>query len=285
MTDEAGSPDKPAVPAVARAVRVLEAVAAEPDGLPLSALARAVGAPKSSCLAVCTTLVETGLLTRSAAGHYQLGLKVVQLGHAYLARSDLATEFLRANAELGLLPDDTIVLSVLRGREVTYVGTRPGKRPVAMRYEIGLQLPAHCTASGKSLLAALPADQVAERYTDGPFETLTRHSVPCLDELAAELERVRARGYAIDDEEAALGMLCFGAAVLDRSGSPAGALSVSMVKAAVDAGRAESAARAILELAQALTRRLGGPDRPLPPVEPMSWFPPEGPGRAEQAAS
>ena len=163
MSDEAGAPGKPAVPAVARAVRVLEEVAAEPHGLTLSALARAVGAPKSSCLAVCTTLVDTGLLRRSGSGHYQLGLKVVQLGRTYLAHSDLATEFLRADEELGLLPDETIVLSVLNGREVTYVGTRPGERPVAMRYEIGLRLPAHCTASGKSLLAALPPGQITER--------------------------------------------------------------------------------------------------------------------------
>jgi DNA-binding IclR family transcriptional regulator len=285
MTDEAGPPDKPAVPAVARAVRVLEEVAAEPDGLTLSALARAVGAPKSSCLAVCTTLVDTGLLMRSGSGRYQLGLKIVQLGRSYLARSDLATEFLRADAELGLLPDDTIVLSVLHGREVTYVGTRPGKRPVAMRYEIGLRLPAHCTASGKSLLAALPPDQIAERYSDGHFEALTRHSVSSLDELTAELERVRDRGYAIDDEEAALGMVCFGAAVLDCSRRPAGALSVSMVKAAVDAERAATASRAILELAQALTRRLGGPDRALPAVEAASLSPVDGRKPAEQAAS
>lgn len=268
MAEEVVLPGKPAVPAVARAVRVLEEVAAEPDGLTLSTLARAVGAPKSSCLAVCTTLVDTGLLVRSESGRYQLGLKVVQLGRTYLARSDLATEFRRADAELGLLPGDTIVLSVLNGREVTYVGTRPGKRPVAMRYEIGLRLPAHCTASGKSLLAALPADQIAERYADGRFETLTGRSISSADGLAAELERVRARGYAIDDEEAALGMLCFGAAVLDISGRPAGALSVSMVKAAVDADRAATASRAILELARALTRRLGGPDLELTGLAP-----------------
>jgi DNA-binding IclR family transcriptional regulator len=277
MTDEAAPAGKPAVPAVARAVRVLEEVAAEPHGLTLSALARAVGAPKSSCLAVCTTLVDTGLLRRSGSGHYQLGLKVVQLGRTYLARSDLATEFLRADEELGLLPDETIVLSVLNGREVTYVGTRPGKRPVAMRYEIGLRLPAHCTASGKSLLAALPPGQIAERYADGRFETLTRSSISSADGLAAELEQVRARGYAIDDEEAALGMLCFGAAVLDSTGRPAGALSVSMVKAAVDDQRAAGASRAILELAGALTRRLGGPDREPPAVE--SWASANGAGR------
>jgi IclR family transcriptional regulator, blcABC operon repressor len=259
MTDDPAA--RPAVPAVARAVRVLEAVADAPDGMTLSALARAVSAPKSSCLAVCATLVDTGLLVRTGAGKYQLGLKVVQLGRAYLARSDLATEFRRADEELGLLPEDTIVLSVLHGHEVTYVDTRHGKRPVAMHYEIGMRLPAHCTASGKSLLAALPPEEVAQRYPGGRLETLTGHSLSSVADLTAELERVRGRGYAIDDEETALGMICFGAAVLDRSGRPAGALSVSMVKAAVDPTRTAAATRSILQLAQALTVRLGGRPR------------------------
>lgn len=257
VIDEHPGVPKPAVPAVARAVRMLEAVAEAPAGMTLSELARAIGAPKSSCLAVCSTLVETGLLVRSGS-EYRLGLKIVQLGRAYLGRSDLATEFRRVDDQLGLLPDDTIVLSVLDGPEVTYVATRHGKRQVAMHYEIGLRLPAHCTASGKSLLAALPPEQVRELYPGGRLDVLTPRSLAAVEQLADELEQVRTRQYAVDDEETALGMICFGAAVLDRSGHPAGALSVSMVKAAVDAERAASATRAILRMARELSSRLGG---------------------------
>jgi IclR family transcriptional regulator, blcABC operon repressor len=261
---------KSTVPAVARAARTLEVVSASAGGLTLSEIARAIEAPKSSCLSVCTTLVESGLLVRSGAGTYQLGWKVVQLGRAYLARSDIATEFRRVDAEFGLLAEDTIVLSLLDGRDVLYVHTRAGSRPVAVHYEIGMRLPAHCTASGKSLLAALPDDAAAARYADGEFAALTRHSITSLPDLARELERIRVRRYAIDDEETALGMVCFGAAILGPSG-PVGALSVSMVKAAVDAGRARRAVESLLRLAHALTARLGGPD-----LEPCEVEPPDG---------
>jgi IclR family transcriptional regulator, blcABC operon repressor len=254
-----GSPAKPTVPAVARAARMLEEIADAPGGMSLSGLARAIGAPKSSCLAVCNTLVECGLLVRTSSGGYQLGLKVVQLGRAYLGRSDIVTEFRRVDAELGLLPGDTIVLSVLHGREVTYVDARHGSRPVAMHYEIGMRLPAHCTASGKALLATLPVVRAAELYADARFESLTPRSIASVGALVVELEAIRARRYAVDDEETALGMICFGAAVLDGSGRAAGALSVSMVKAAVDPAASESAARSVRRLAQALTTRLGGP--------------------------
>ncbi|HEY0450293.1 IclR family transcriptional regulator [Actinophytocola sp.] len=262
---------KPTVPAVARAARMLEVVSASASGMTLSEIARAIDAPKSSCLSVCTTLVESGLLVRSSAGTYQLGWKVVQLGRAYLARSDIATEFRRVDTELGLLAEDTIVLSLLDGRNVLYVHTRAGSRPVAIHYEIGMRLPAHCTASGKALLAALPPATAAALYADDTFDSLTRHSITSMPVLAPELERIRQRRYAIDDEETALGMVCFGAAILG-AGGPVGALSVSMVKAAADGGRALRAVEALLRLAQALTARLGGPVLELGPVEPPSLY-------------
>lgn len=252
-------PGKPPVPSVARAARILDALAAAPDGLSLSALARAVECPKSSCLAVCTTLIGTGLLTRAPVGAYQLGWKVVPLGRAYLAKSSFVIEFRRVNEGLGLLPKETIVLSLLDGRSVVYVETRHGRRPVAMAYEIGMRLPAHCTASGKSLLAALGDSEIAERYADGRFETLTPHSISRMSDLMADITRIRERGYAIDDEETAVGMMCVGAAVTGRGGRPAGALSVSMVKAAVSPGRISRSATAILRLSDAIAERLGGP--------------------------
>jgi len=242
---------------VARAARMLEELSAAPAGLTLSELARAIGAPKSSCLAVCATLVEAGLLARTPSGAYRLGWKVVPLGRSYLAQSNLVTEFRRVDQELNLLPEDTIVLSLLDGRTVVYVGTRPGLRPVAMHYEIGLRLPAHCTASGKALLAALAGADLAARYADEVFDTLTPHSLTRMPDLTAELARTRQRGYAIDDEETALGMICVGAAIVSPGGRPAGALSVSMVKATVDDGRITDAAESIRHLTRALAARLG----------------------------
>lgn len=250
--------EKPTVPAVARAARTLEVVSEARGGLTLSGIARAIGAPKSSSLAVCTTLVEAGLLVRSDTGNYELGWKVVQLGRSYLARSDVTSEFRRVDAELGLLPEDTILLSILDGRNVLYIGTRQGSRPVAVHYEIGMRLPAHCTAGGKSLLAALPPAELAARYADGHFDGLTPHSIASMPRLTRDLDAIRARRYAIDDEETALGMICVGVAITDVTGRPAGAVSVSMVKAAVDPERGRQAAESLLRIAQALTTRLGG---------------------------
>src|ERR1044072_9697578 len=96
------TPTKQTVPAVARAARVLEVAPASTGGLTLSEIARAIAAPKSSCRAVVTTLVESGLLVRATSGTYQLGWKGGELGRAYLARREPTTERRRGDREAGL---------------------------------------------------------------------------------------------------------------------------------------------------------------------------------------
>jgi DNA-binding IclR family transcriptional regulator len=258
---------KPTVPAVARAALVLEAVSDSAAGLSLSEVARAIRAPKSSCLSVCNTLVEAGLLTRSDTGSYRLGWKVVRLARVYLARSDLTTEFHRVDAELGLLTGETVLLSVLDGRHVLHTAARHGTGPVDVHHDVGLRLPAHCTASGKAMLAELSTHELRSRYGDHRIEALTQHSITSMAALGRELGRTRARHYALDDEETALGVLGVGVAVTDGTGRPLGALSVSVVKATVDPSRGRYIAGSLLRMAHALTARLGGPVHPAGAVE------------------
>jgi len=257
MSDPGPESRGPTVPAVDRAARTLDAVADSPRGLTLSEVARALDAPKSSLLAVCSSLVAAGLLVRRGR-RYELGPKLLQLGSTYLDRLDLATEFRRADAELGPLPDETMVLSRLECTQTRYLATRPGRRAVAIHYQPGMRLPAHCTASGKSQLALLTPQEVAARYAATELERLTPHSIGTMSDLACELEKVRERGYAVDDEETALGMICVGAAVTDVLGSPTAAVSVSMVKAAVDDDQVREAAAAVRRMAHELAVATGG---------------------------
>jgi DNA-binding IclR family transcriptional regulator len=226
-------------------------------GLTLTELARAIDAPKSSCLSICATLVEAGLLVRSETGSYHLGWKVVQLSRAYLARSDIVTEFHRVDADLGLLSEHTVLLSILEGRSVVTVATRHGDSPAAIHHEIGTRLPAHCTAGGKSLLAELPAHALEALYVDHHFDVLTPRSIADMASLTRHLDATRARHYAVDDEETALGMTCIAAAVTDSAGRPVAALSVHMVKAAADPSRTTHATESLLRMTHALATRLG----------------------------
>lgn len=254
------------VPAVARAARILTTIAElGGGGLSLSELARRVDTPKTSALSICNTLVEVGFLVRDE-DRYKLGLGAVKLARGYTANSDVAAEFWRANAELRPLPRETIVISVLDGTDVVYVGCRKGGRPVAMSYEIGLSLPAHCTASGKAMLSRLPAPAVAARYDNTPLTRLTDRSVGTVDELLRELEGIRDRGFSVDDEETARGMCCYGVALSDHAGRPTCALSVSLVKAAHEEAELVSTLKALWEFAARLAERLGLPQPMIPKI-------------------
>ncbi|MDP2232983.1 MAG: IclR family transcriptional regulator, partial [Actinomycetota bacterium] len=206
---------KGTVPAVLRAVQVLDALAAERGPLSLAELTQRLSLPKSSVLALCTSLTLTGMLSRLENGAYRLGVHLVDLSHAYLSNIDLTREFVDTWEALDMLPGEGIVLGVLDGTDVVYVACRNGNLPLGVTYRIGMRLPAHCTATGKALLSTLPDERIRALYRGVELGKLTAHSHATLKALLADLRATRRRGYAIDNEETREGMCCFGAPVFD----------------------------------------------------------------------
>ena len=256
--DAARRVPKGTVPAVLRAVQVLDALAAERGPLSLAELTLRLGLPKSSVLAQCNTLTLTGMLSRLENGGYRLGVHLVDLSHAYLANIDLTREFVDTWEALDMPPGEGIVLGVLDGTDVIYVACRNGSLPLGVTYRIGMRLPAHCTATGKALLSTLPDERLRALYRDVELEKLTSRSHGTLKALLADLRETRLRGYAIDSEETREGMCCFGAPVFDASGSHAiAAVAVSTLKRPDGGDAGEAVSRAVLEFSRALSKRLG----------------------------
>jgi DNA-binding IclR family transcriptional regulator len=248
------------VPSVIRAGRILDALASGPPTATLAVLSRRLGYPRSSTLALCNSLVEAGLLLRDANGSYRLGPHTLELSRAFLGQTDLLSEFRRVVAEASFLPAQTLVCAVLGGRDVIYVGNRPGTSPLGVSYDVGLRLPAHCTASGLAMLSSFDEAKVEQLYDDATaFEGLTPHSVSSLAELRSRLAEARERGYAVDDEETALGMVCIGAVVHGGGGETAGAVAVSLPKGARSAAGLREDAGEVLRLAERISRSLGAP--------------------------
>lgn len=242
-----------------RAVAILDAVSAADEPLTLAQVTVRLGLPKSSVLAICTTLADAGLLQRTAAGRYALGTRVVGLAHAYLAKSNLTAHFLDAWDALGALPEETVVLSVLEGTDVVYVACRNGSQGLTFNYRIGMRLPAACSASGKAMLSTLSDDELLRRFTDRPLAALTPRSVTDVATLRDELAAVRKRGYAIDDEEVREGMCCIGAPIFEEPRRPAAAaVAVSMLKAEFASPKRERAIATVTAFARDLSQRLGG---------------------------
>lgn len=246
------------VPAVVRAVRLLDTLAEAREPLTLASLTQQLRLPKSTVHALCNTLVQTGLIMRFDTGAYHLGYHLMDWTGAFLKRSDLTVDFVQLWDSLALLPEETIILSVLDGADVVYIACRNGTRPLGLNFRIGMRLPANCTASGKALLSALPPERLVALKRSGGFRRLTRKSVTDLATLRKQLALVRKRGYSVDDEETRQGMLCIGASVFDPlSGEGVAGVAISLLKAALDQRLKQSAIHAVMQVAEGLSKRVG----------------------------
>jgi DNA-binding IclR family transcriptional regulator len=259
-------------PAVTRAAAILDVLSENASiALGPSELARRLGLPKSSIANICGALADVGLLRRMGTG-FALGRRLAELGGAYLIAVDMIQEFYDASRNLPTGSEETVQLAVLDGLEMTYLARHDGRQPVRLTSQIGRRLPATSTATGKAALASLDDRDLAERLsglTALPATTPNAHRT--IESLLADLDAVRARGYALDDEETIEGVVCYGIAVPGRQpGDGPHAASITLLKARATDDRVPLLIADLRTLANQLSDPLRALDRPLPgqPIGP-----------------
>ncbi len=232
-SDVAGAETDSLAPAVTRAGAILDMLAENAgQAAGPSELARRLGLPKSSIANICNALADIGLVRRIGTG-FALGRKLAELGGAYLASIDQVQEFQEACQLLPTGSEETVQLAILDGLDMIYLARHDGRQPVRLTSQIGRRLPATVTATGKASLASLDPVELERRMSDVvELPVLTANSHRTLDSLRADLEEVRRRGYAMDDEETVEGVVCFGVMIPGRRpGDGPYAASVTLLKA------------------------------------------------------
>ncbi|HTU31936.1 MAG TPA: IclR family transcriptional regulator [Solirubrobacteraceae bacterium] len=211
-----------------RAFRLLDAFAEGAPELTLEELAARSGLPRSTTHRLAVQLAAEGALERSRRG-WRLGTRMFELGQLVAREQRLRERALAHMQDLYAATGETVQLAVADGDEVLYVEIIGGHRRVKSPSRRGGRMPLHCTALGKALLAF--SSDGGRRYLDSrpALPARTPHTITDLAALRAELHSVRARQLAFDREEAALGLRCVAAPVLDsRTRVATAALSVSM---------------------------------------------------------
>ncbi|MDH2414301.1 IclR family transcriptional regulator [Nocardioides sp. CER19] len=217
------------VPAATRALRVLRFLAAQPGPVPLDRIARAVGLPRSSAYHLLAAMVDEGFVVHLADERtYGLGVAAHEIGSGYARQEPLQRIARRPLAELVDRTGQTAHLAVIHGRDVLYVVEEraPGRPPLVT--DVGVRLPAHLTASGRAILAALPPSQVRALYPDRTA-FVDRHGKgpSSLTALRSVLSETRRRGYADEDGEVTPGFASVAAAVVDHNDQPAAGVAVT----------------------------------------------------------
>lgn len=214
---------------VEKTLQIIEAMAGAREPVRLGDLAREVGMPTSTTLRMVNTLVEHRYAYQdSTTLRYALTLKFAQIGALVSARfsiRDVARPYL---TELSRACDESTCLAIEEDMEVIYLDVVDGPDGMLkITQRIGKRAPMHSTGVGKLLLTEYtPAGLQALVQKKGLLR-LTPHTKSTLDALQAELDAVRAQGYALDDEECELGARCIAAPIRDYEGRIVAAVSVS----------------------------------------------------------
>ena len=234
-----------------RVTAVFEAFGEHDEGLGVSELARRANLPKSTVSRIAADLVEQRFLDRDGDTLY-LGVRLFELGQTVEQPRRLRQLALPVMTDLRDVTGQTVHLAVLEGRDVVFITIlRAGPIPRALA-RIGGRLPAHATALGKAILAFSP-DEVVRFISDGGLERRTPQTISEPAALLRELAEIRRSGTATEREECAIGRTCTASAILDHSGAPIAAISVT---GQVDALVPERVAPAVRAAAMAISRRV-----------------------------
>lgn len=240
------------MPAADQTLRILRYLAGRPAPVAASAIARELDLPRSTVYHLLGTLSAHGFVLHMPEDRrWGLGTSAFELAGGYARQQPLARLGRPLVAALSDRLGESAHLAVMSGGDVLYIVEERAPRRPALVTDVGVRLPAHLTASGRAMLAALPREQVRALYPSASsFPDRTGVGPRTPTQLREVLREARHRGYATEDSEVADGLRSVGAPVRDRAGWPVAAVAVTWAGDEADEAQLADAVRvtaAVLE--------------------------------------
>jgi IclR family acetate operon transcriptional repressor len=252
------------VQSVERTLDILEALVELGSEVGLVEISQAVSLPLATVHRLLGTLIQRGYVKQNRQNRkYALGFRALQMGSDMRQRFSLRLEARPFLQRLMQRSGESANLAVLDDGEVVYIDQAQSSRILRMFTQIGNRLPAHSTGSGKVMLAFSPPEIVEGIVRRSGLPVRTPHTIVEMDAFRAELERIRAQGYGIDDEEQEEGVRCIAAPVRDESGQVVASLSISGPVTRLDDRRVQSLVSDVVDCGQKLSARLGYKQEPV----------------------
>jgi IclR family acetate operon transcriptional repressor len=241
------------VQSVERAFHLLELLADSGDSS-LTELSAAIDVPAPTTRRFLKTLVALGYVRQLSNRHYELGLKLTRLASRVDSQlGPIATPHLQTLArEIG----ESANLAVLEGDMVVYIAQSPSRHAMRMFTEVGHRAPTHSTGVGKAILAGLPDDHIARLVSRAGLPAMTERSITDPAKLRKELNRIRRTGYATDNGEQELGVVCYAVGIPDIPISMAISVSGPAFRMTPELGK--QAVPLLISEAQAISTELLG---------------------------
>ena len=240
-----------------RAVSVLEVLGESDTPLSLAEICQRMSLHKSTAHRSLMVLERSALIERTMENRFRLGLKLYELGNRAVEQIDLRARVHPYFRRLSMQVGETVHLSVLQKTSVVYLDKVEPNRRVCMSSKIGTSNPVYCTSMGKAMLAFQPIETIEQIIAKIRFVRYTPKTISSREALMKALERVRRRGYAIDDEEIELGVRCIGAPIFNEHHRAIAAVSISGPASRITVQSVPAIAEHLLRCCREISASLG----------------------------
>ncbi len=245
------------VQALDRVFSILHCFSLRTPELSLGEICQAAGLPKPTAFRLLSVLETERFVERTSAGKYQVGIKAFELGSIFLEH--LSVEHIARPVMERLTERYNMAsnLAILDNGQVVYVAATDPIGPMRYSPIVGYRHYVHCSALGKALIAQLPDKEIHAILKARGMPALSPHTITEPKRLLAELQIVRQQGFAMDNQEGAVGVCCLAVPIHNHLGQVAAALSISGISQYFDADSTPRMARQLREGATEISRHLG----------------------------
>lgn len=241
-----------------RALDIIELLSLEKNGIGVTEISHKLDLHKSTVHRLLNALAVRGYVEKEDRhSKYSLGLKFVEIGSHRLNHLELkieASPSLRSLADRNRQP---VHLAILSGNEVVYIEKIEPVANLRMYSQIGKRVPAYCSALGKSLLSEMKDDELKKLLCEIEFKPFTPKTHSTIDQLIADVDSVRQKGWSLDDEEHEPGIRCIASPVRDYTGKIIAAVSVSGDCRIIAPERDSEIAVSVMNTANIISKRMG----------------------------
>ncbi len=240
---------------IGRSLRVMDLLARR-GSMGVRAVAQTLKLPLGSAHRILLDLAEESVVERTPDGEWELSYRLLEISGLQLDRIDLP-RLVRPYAEkMAAITGETVNLNALTGINGVCIDKVRGNEGMQLDWRIGSRGPLHAGGAGKALLAYLSeADQ--ERVFAGPMLPFTEKTITTPKALKAELIRIRARGYSLDNQEVVMGVWCVAVPIFDRAGRPVAAISITGPAEKREGAEIEPTVLMLTEACAQVSRRFG----------------------------
>ncbi len=240
-----------------KAFDLIEIISRENGGVSLSEITRDSGFNKSTAYRILQTMVDRKYVERDDKGCYRIGSKLVEVISCYISRLELHTESRPYLWQLSNRLHLSAILAVFSDHSSILVDKMEFVHDYSNYKEIGSRPPTYCTAHGKLMLSCLSSGELDYEISKMNFVSYTINTLCSREALIEDLHKIRARGYAVDNEEHEYNQRCIATPIFDYRGEAVAALTVSGTCVQINKDNIETIAGEIMKAAHKISRRMG----------------------------